>query len=459
MATGTISSLGVGSGLELQGMLEQLRAVDEQLINRKKSEVTTIESQLNEFTVVNNKLLTMKSAALNLSLSSTFISRTVSSSSESVLAATVADGTAVQSTPVIVDRIATKSTWLSDGKADSTTSVNTTGVSQNFIYRVDGVDVAVAVPNATTMSGLVTLINNGTGNPGVTASLIDDGSGVTPYKLVLKSNETGSDQEISITAQLPDLTMTLQGQTGVNLNAQVTVDGVSYQRQSNAISDVLTGITLTLKDAGASTVSVVNNDTAIKEMVVSFVTAYNDAVQEISKNTGYDETTEDFGILARTTLRDLPYALQNIMTASVKADSVGLVTTMFDLGLEFNRDGTISIDETTLSAAIAGAPGSVSAFFLGDEEAGITGLADTVNEYLREVTGGGGLVEAEKSAAQTRIDDLQLRIETETERLDKRYEILTKQFVELDRYMSQMKSMGSYLTGQFDSLGSMLSKK
>ena len=94
---------------------------------------------------------------------------------------------------------------------------------------------------------------------------------------------------------------------------------------------------------------------------------------------------------------------------------------------------------------------------MGDAEAGVIGLADKVNDYLREVTGGNGQVAAEKTAAQTRIDDLQLKIESETERLDRRYDILSKQFVALDQYMSQMKSMGNYLTGQFDSLSNLLS--
>ncbi len=459
MATGTISSLGVGSGLELQSMLEQLRAVDDQAVDVKKAEVTTLESQLNEFTVVNNKLLTMKSTALNLSLSTTFLTRTATSSSESVLTATVADGTAVQSTGVTVGRIATKSTWLSDGKAASTSSVNTSGVNQNFIYRLDGVDITVAVADGTTLSALVDLVNSDTDNPGVTASLINDGSGATPYKLVLKADGTGSEQEISFTAELPDLNMTVQGQTGENLNAQITVDGVSYLRQENTITDVLSGITLKLQSAGSSTVSVDNNDTAVKEMIVSLVTAYNDVNRELASNINYDSETESFGILARTTLRDLPFDLENVMTSSNEADPEGLVTSLFNLGLEFGEDGTITIDEAVLTAAIAAAPDSVSSFFLGDSTAGITGLADKVNDYLREVTSGTGQVEAEKSAAQTRIDDIQLQIENMTARIDKRYDILTKQFIELDRYMSQMKSMGNYLTSQFDSLGSLLADK
>jgi flagellar hook-associated protein 2 len=403
----------------------------------------------------------MKNSALNLSLSSTFLSRTVTSSSESVLTATGADGIATQSTAVAVGRIATKSTWVSVGKADSISSVNDTSSNQNFVYQMGGKSITVAVAEGTTLSGLVDLINKDTDNPGVTASVINDGT-ASPYKLVLKANDTGKDYEItSISTQLSALNLARPegGATGDGLNAQITIDGVSYQRQNNAISDVFSGITLNLQGVGTSTVSVANNDAAIKEMVVGFVTAYNDALQEISQNTAYSEETKDFGILARTTLRDLPYALQNIMATSIQADSTGLVTTMFDLGLGINRDGSISIDETILSAAISAAPDSVSAFFLGDEDAEITGLADTVNSYLREVTSGTGQVAAEKSAAQDRIKDLELSIEAQTERLDKRYDMLTRQFIALDQYMSQMKSMGNYLTGQFDNLSNMLSKK
>ncbi|MFZ5774289.1 MAG: flagellar filament capping protein FliD [Thermodesulfobacteriota bacterium] len=457
MATGTVSSLGVGSGLELQNILDQLRSVDEQTVTAKQTELATLQTQLGEFNVVNNKLLTMKSTALDLSLSSTFMSRTVSSSSSSVLTATVADGTAVQSTGVTVGRIATKSTWMSDGKASSTSSVNTTGSNQNFIYRVGGVDVTVAVANGTTLSGLVDLINNDTDNPGVTASLINDGSGATPYKLVLKADDTGSDQEITFTAELPDLNMNVQGQTGSNLNASITIDGVSYQRQSNTISDVLSGITLKLVAAGSSTVEVANNNGVVKDMIVDLVSAYNDIAQELASKINYDEDTESFGILARTTLRDLPFDLQNLMTTSNEADGDGYVNSLFDLGLEFDEDGVISIDEEVLSAAIEAVPDSVAAFFLGDENAEITGFADTINDYLRELTSGAGQIAAEKTTAQERIDEMELRIAAETERIDRKYDIMSKQFVELDRYMSQMKSMSSFLTSQFDSLSSLVS--
>ena len=435
-------------------MLTSLRAADEQAITTKQNSITTYQSQLSEFTVVNNKLLTMKSAALDLSLSTTFLARTVTSSSASVLTATVADATAAQNTAVTVDRIATKSTWMSAGMAATTSSVNTTASSQNFIYRVGGTDITVAVPAGTTLSGLATLINNGTGNPGVTASLINDGSGATPNKLVLQANATGSNQEITMTAQLPDLAMSVQGQTGANLNAQVDVGGVTYQRQTNAINDVISGVTLNLQTAGSSTVSVASNNDAIQQKIVDFVNNYNDVVQEISSNTDYNTKTSSFGILAGTTLRDLPYGLEDLMTSQVKTASNSAVTSMFDLGMAFNRDGTITIDTTKLSAAITATPDSVSAFFLGDSTTGVTGLGDKVNSYIRDLTSDSGQIKAEQTAAQSRIDDTQQQIDDMTALLNKKYDTLTTQFIALDQYMSQMKSMSSYLTQQFNSLTS-----
>lgn len=457
MATGTISSLGVGSGLDLNSMLENLRVVDEQLVTRKKSEVTAIESQLNEFTVVNNKLLTMKSSALDLSLSSTYFNRTATSSDDSVVTVAAITGAVEQNVSVSVERLAAKSAWLATGMSSKDSEVNT--FEDSFSYSIGGQDVSVTVPAETTLSDLADLINNDENNAGVTARVIDSGSGTDRYKLMLQANTTGSADSITLT-EIPGLmAMQRQEANAEELDAKLLVDNVVYYRSSNSINDIMPGVTLSIQKTGDASISVTADKSGLAEKITSFVAAYNEAVQELASQTSYDSETESFGVLSRTTLRDLPFDLQKLMTTSNKADSAGLVTSMFDLGLEFDRDGNITIDEEVLAAIIADAPDSVSAFFLGDEDAEITGLADQVNEYLRDVTSGSGQIAAEKTAAQTRIDDMELSIEAQTERLDKKYEMLTRQFVALDQYMSQMKSMGSFLTGQFDSLSNMLSKK
>ena len=701
MAIGSISSIGIGSGLDLQGIIDQLREVDQNAtITPKQGEITDLEAQLEEFTVVKNKLLTMKSKALDLSLASTFLGRTVTSSDESVLTATAADGAAVQTSSFTVNRLASKSSWITAGSSSQddivyvpTSQESTTGVTNpatdtiasgagqlvvtfgesstitvdvdatttmdslvNLIntdlenvgsgdngrhvtastFTADGTtylkietdtasgsgeshrvaittnetDLAFAAPDTTfsfqvggdittqrstagvtdkanyitaddtlvltydnggalqtitvgvtsgmslddvvnaintdgenggignpsqyvtaealqvgtqyylnihstaegniednqvlvatqfgnnditlqspdlyslsvaadtTMSGLVDLINDADDNPGVTASVINNGDPVNPYQLLLQADNTGEDNHIrtmtsSANLTLPDLTLTEQPVAG-DLNAEIIVDSITYHRQGNTINDVLAGVTLTLQSAGGSsaTLAVASNDDAVSGLITELVEAYNDAVQEIKTSTAYDEETEEFGVLAGTSIGDLIFGMQNLMAASQEGsedyiDRVvnddGTVTTtdkniytMFDLGLEFNRDGTISIDSTALADAVRTKPDGVQYFFLGDAEEDVIGLADQVNDYLRTITIGTGQIEAEKDYAQTKIDDLELDIETATDRLDKKYEILAKQFIELDRFMNQMTALSSYLTSQFESIGGLV---
>jgi len=318
---------------------------------------------------------------------------------------------------------------------------------------------SITVEADTTLSDLADLLNDDTDNPGVTASLIDNGDPVNPYQLVLQSNNTGENYRIRyLTTDLPDMpSFTEQQGADESLNAKVNVEGIDYQRQSNTIDDVITGVTLTLQAAGTASVTVDDNNDSIKELISSLVTAYNDAVQELNSKTGYDETTDSFGILSDTTLRDMAFDLQNLMTSTVYADSSGKITSLFDLGLQFDRDGTISIDSDVLNEAFSSYPDEIQSFFLGDEDREITGFGDLVNDRLRTLTSSTGQIEAEKTSTNDRIDDLNLDIDSAKERLDKKYEILIKQFIELDQYMSQMTALSSYLTNQFDSLNSLLS--
>lgn len=561
---GSISTLGVGSGLQLQDILDKLRAVDQQVVDKKKTSITKQQAQLNELTTVKNKLLTMKSSALTLSLSSTFLGRTVSSSAEGVVSATVNDGATVKSSALNVTHLAQKSSWMSTSGVAGTDSIVyvptsqvssgvtnpatdpiaggagqltiTFGGSSTITVDVDGATMlddggvsglslvslinndaenagkvtastyasggqtylrietatpggsgeanrvaittngtnltftppnkvltiqsgseatSLSVAAETTLSQLMAQINDATDNPGITAAIVNDGlDPAKPYKLALTANDYGEDQRISFLSQLPDLAMAEQAdQVAANsLNAQFTVDNISYQRQSNTVTDILTGVTLTLQGTGTSTVNVGSNTSDLKDSITAFVTAYNDVVQEIKGESAYDPTSQTFGVLANTTTRGLPSELQGLMTATNQADSSGHITSMFNLGMEFQRDGTISIDEEILDAALADHADGIQAFFLGDSDAGITGFADTVNNRLRTMTSDSGSVAADKSAAQTRIDDLTLHLTEETARLDRKYEQLTKQFVALDSYMNQMASMSNFLTGQFNSL-------
>jgi flagellar hook-associated protein 2 len=454
---GSISTLGVGSGLQLQDIIDKLRAVDQQVVDRKKTDITKYESQLEEFTTVKNKLLTLKGAALNLSLSGSFIGRTVSSSTESAMTATTSDGATVKSTVVNVTNLAQQSNWMSNsGFATKDDIVVADGSpDQTLVIQVGTKEISLSVAANTTLSQLTEQINAAADNPGVTASAVNDGLDQTkPYKLALTANNFGEDARITVLTQLPGVVMAEQPSQAAadSLNAKFSMDGISYQRQSNTVNNALFGVTLNFKGTGSSTITVANNDAGLKEMITTMVTAYNDVVKEVQDKSNYDSETKSFGILRGTTLPNLPFDLQGVMTATNTADPEGNIKSLFDLGLEFNRDGTVAINDTTLSQAISDYGAGVQAFFLGDTENNIEGLGDKINNRLRTLTSTTGILEGEKTAAQSRIDDLNLKITESTARLDKRYELLNQQFVALDTYMNKMTSMSNFLTGQFKSL-------
>lgn len=563
MAIGSVSSLGVGSGLELQDILDGLREVDEVRITTKETEKTELESRLEEFDVIKAKLLEMKTHALGLSLSSNFLNRSVSVSDSDILSATVAAGTEADTHAIEVTGLASKSSWQSEGFAAETLSVYvpvtqestagyddadtaqviseddtitithgygddrvavavdlTAGMTLNdvisainadsdnddgmggtyvtasafegedgkfylriedtgggsgeenrvmvtlppadltfaapdttFSYSVgDGADpVEVTVAADTSLSELADLINNDENNPGITASVVDTGTADSPYRLVLTADESGEDSRIFINTPLVDLSLSeVQGADGASLNAQIEVNGIAYERQSNTgIDDIVQGITLNLSKAGTANLTVSVDYQSNQDDITGLVESLNDLIEEITANSGYDEDTEEWGTLAHSAyIKGLEAELTSL--AGTVIETGGSYTSLYDLGFEIDREGTVSIDEDILSDALATNFEDVVKLFIGDEDAGVTGLGDLLNERLRTITSSTGLIENEKTSVDDRIDRIDAWIEQETERLDKRYEALTLQFVQLDVYMSQMQSQEDYLTQMFD---------
>jgi flagellar hook-associated protein 2 len=451
---GSITSLGLGSGIQLQDIIDQMREADEAPLERLRTQKSRLGEQISAFDQLNLDLLGIKSQALTLSLQSTFISRSVTISDDSVVSATVTDGAATGSHRMTVNRLATESSWQGTGMSAESGMVNDTGGDETFSYKVgDGDTISITVSDQTTLLGLAALINADENNPGVTASVINDGDPENPYRLVLQADETGEDSRITIESQLSGYTLSeVQGADAASLNAEIVVDSITYQRGSNtAITDILGGVTLHLLDTGTSSVSVAADHTTLREAIVSMVEGVNSVLQGLDEQTGYDEEG-GLGLLSDVgTARTLGRELINLLSTTVETD--GTIQSLYDLGFEVNRDGTISLDETLLDEALADNFDAVQTFFLGDDDTTVTGFADQVNDRLRVMTRPlTGTMASERTAAEERIDRIDSQIETATARLDKRYEILARQFAELDRFMNEMESMSTFLTSQFDAI-------
>jgi flagellar hook-associated protein 2 len=448
MAVGTVSSLGVGSGLDLQGMLDKLRQADQIPITRDQTQITTDQQRLAEYDTLNAKMLAMKQNALTLSLSSNYLNRSATVSNPSVATATAAPSAAQTTETFQVNRLATTSSWQSAGFATADSAFVTADTP--FTLQVGTASpVSLTISANTSLSGVADLINKAADNPGVTATIINDGSASTPYRLVLTANATGEDHRISVSG----ISMTeLVGAGAASLNAEVALNGITYQRQSNSnISDIIQGVSLNLAGTGSASVTVSSDTTSMHDNIIGMVTSYNDLVKEIQSKSSYDQTTQQWGLLASdVSIKSLPGTLNALMSTQIRG--LGSIQSMYDLGMSINQDGTITIDQTVLDDAISTKPQDVQNFLLGDSSKSITGFADLINNQMTNLTQTSGLIDSQKTLTQNEIDRLNADIATSTQRLNAKYDAMTSQFVQLDRYISQMKSQASYLTSVFNSI-------
>lgn len=452
---GSISVLGVGSGLQLQDILDQLREADEAPIKRLETRKDTLDQQVTQFNQINQDLLDIKSVALNLSLESTYIARSVSSSDESVVTASVSDGANTGQHTITVNSLAKASSWLGTGVSSEDAVVNNTGGTETFSYHVgsSGDVISIDVPDQTTLSGLADLINNDENNPGVTARVINDGSSSNPYKLLLVADDTGESNRISIDSQLSGYTLTeTVGAGGASLDAEIVVDDITYKRSSNSgINDILSGVTLNLVDTGSASVTVAADTDAVKEKILDLVEKVNTLLSHINEQTGYDENNEPKLLTSNSTVRSLPTMMLDLLSKKINVS--GDVNTFYDLGFTVNRDGTLEIDEETLDSVIQNNYEDLERFMTGDTDNNIDGFATVINDTLRSWTNSStGLMATEEQNASDSIDQIESQIEATRARLDRKYEILARRFAELDKFMNNMQSMSDYLTQQFDAI-------
>lgn len=441
---GTISGLGVGSKLDLQGVLDKLRAIDDTAVTTLDTKKTKATERLTAFDSVHAKLVAAKVQALTLSLESNFLEKSLSGINDSIASATVAIGTADTTHSLEVVRLAAKSSFQSSGVAQPDTVVATFATTLAYQLGTSGQTVSVDVPANTTLHQLAELINTDPDNPGVTATVTNSGIGATPYSLVLTANNTGENNRISIVTPLPELALTeLQGAGGASLNASFKVDGVTYARQSNSgITDVVHGVTLHLKGTGSTSFEITSKTSGIEDAVKNLVKTLQEALQDIDSKTAYDPQTRTFGPLAGSSaVRGVRSEVGTLL--STRINTGGTIRSLVDLGLEFNQDGSLTLNEDTLKTALANHFNEVKTLLVG--KTGVTGVATLLTDKLTALTGITGAIATEKQTVQTQISRLDASITLTKARLDQRYDNLARQFAALDRYAARLQQQGDFL--------------
>ena len=382
-----MSSINViNSGLDVQTLVDQLIKLERAPIERFEKQTTNLQSKIKALQSFNTKLSTLLNKLDNALFKgetdlsgiptgfaqrfakSIFSMRKTSSSDESTVTASAAKGASVGSYAVTVSSLAKAKTEASANFLDTDTTKAGSGTIVIQVGTKDAITINIDQTN-NTLEGVRAAINNA--NAGVSATILNDGSS-SPYRLLLTAKGTGTANAFTVTENLAGGQALNLTETQAAVDAQFTVNGISLTKSSNTISDVISGITFTLRATTAAPVEVtVETDTdaaiaGLKELI----DAYNEVASFANSQARYNAETKQAGILAGdATLRNTLLKIQDDLTRQITSSFTGL-RYVGEVGLRFNTDGSMSLDETKLRSALESDLTGVAALFLGDGAAG-----------------------------------------------------------------------------------------
>jgi flagellar hook-associated protein 2 len=231
-------------------------------------------------------------------------------------------------------------------------------------------------------------------------------------------------------------------------NARFTVDQLAFTRTSNTTADAIPGATLTLNgqtSGGPETLLLDTDSAATQRNLQNFVTAYNNVMQAVQSQLAVTPATNRTATLAGDpAIRALQQDLGSLVMNPV---GTGPVSTLADLGIKTERDGSLTLDATKLERAMALDPAAVNDLF----QNATTGMSKTVDSLVKQYTDPTiGMLTVDKLEAGKTVSRMDDQISSLQLRVDQYHDTLVQQFTAMETVVSQMKAIGSFLTSQFN---------
>ena len=455
---GTIVSSGIGSGLDVQGLVQKLVAAEGQPQSvRLDTQEAKIQSKLSALGSVRSALASFQSAVNALKSETSLRTRSVALSSPDYVSAFATPDAAPGIYEVEVERLATSHQLASDPVASVDTAVGT----GTLTVALGASSFSVTLDETTgTLAGIRDAINSAGDNVGVKATIV---SGVDGARLLLTGDVTGATNAIVVTqaggdgglealVYDPANSTTRMAQLRAAADARVLIGGFAAESPTNTISEAVSGLELTLlaeNSPGESTlVSVELDRTGAAKTVKSLVDAYNGLMDTIASATSYDAEARQGGpLLGDAGVRNLGYQLRRELN-SLFTGSGSSFQTLSEIGITTDVNGKLSFDSAKLDTALLQDPEGVRTLF-ADGDAGVaTRLAALLDPYLEA----GGVLDSRNDGLKSSLDDINSRREALNERLAMVEQRYLKQFNALDSLLAELQSTSNYLQQQLASL-------
>ncbi len=401
----TISSPGIGSSLDVNSIVSQLMALERAPLDIITKKTAAIQAKISSFGSIKSALSTFQTALAKMTDVSKMSTLTGASSdaSSATISASAGSSAVAASYSLEVTQLAQAQKLATLGQSSAQNAIGSGTITFDF-GTIEGGELgsdgkygaaedgstasftsngsgqkSITITDANnSLSGIRDAINSA--NIGVTASIVNDGSS-TPYRLVLTDTRSGkaSSMKISVTGDGGDpalsnllshdpSSMTGQAltQTQSAQDALFKIDGIAISKASNSVTDAIDGVTLTLLKPTTTVpvaLSLTGDNAAITASITQFVSAYNQITKTLKDVSAYNPTTKVSATLSGdATVRSLQTQLRAIMMAPI-AGSANVSSSLSQIGVAFQTDGTLALDDTKLQAALVANPAAVTGLF------------------------------------------------------------------------------------------------
>ncbi len=452
----SIISSGIGSGLDIAGIVQSLVAAEGQPVeSRLGQQEFRAQAKLSAFGSLKSALSDFRDKLEIMQSQDEFLSRKAFSANEEFFTVTAGSSALPSSYSLEVVQIAQAQKLTSGAFSDSDAVIGSGTLS--VAVGVATMDIEITAEN-NTLAGIRNAINGASDNPGVSATIVNADSG--SYLIVtgdssgientITVTQTGGDGGLSVLEYDPANGLTSMTESIAPQDAAIRIDGLDIASSSNTFSSAVQGVTITVleESAGAAEeLTVENDDQATKALLADFVESYNELVSTFDALTAYNADSElGAALLGDSTTRGIRDQIRRELSTAVQ-DINAPFSTLGDIGIEVQLDGNLSINDEKLDAVIAD-----DFVKLGQLFSSTDGFATRLHTLADGFLGADGVIESRTQGLTTKIDGISDDRAALGERLASLETRLLRQFNALDSLLAQLSQTSNFLTQQLDNL-------
>jgi len=470
----TISSAGIGSGLDVKSIVSQLVALERRPLTQLQAQGSQLASKISTWGTIRSQLSGLQDAARALSTGTAWSARSFTSSNTAALTGSASAAASAGSFNVSVNSLAQQQVVRTSAGLPAGAAIGqagsleiTLGSWSGSTFSASGSAVTLAVSSTDTLGTVAQNINNL--NAGISATVVRAGG---QDNLILRSAETGAARGFQIRAfddAAPPNPITTgtglgalayasgpTGFFGMSLsqparNATATIEGIAVSSPNNTVSDAISGLTLQLvaETTTPVTVTVAQDLSDARTRIQNFVDAYNTLTTNLAHSTRFDQGSQTAGPLqGDSTAVGMLNTLQRMVGGSGPASNV--FARLSDVGIEIQRNGSLRVNPERRDLALQ-SPSALQAFFAAPgSDPTTSGLARRFSDYAFGALATQGKLTERTAALQRSVERNNDAIDRLNDRVQRTEARLLQTYSALDTQMASLNSLGMFVSQQIN---------